>query len=99
MYLQSKWNFIKSQCEMYLQSNEILLNLNVKCWNLAFTAQGLRLIIVVVQVGAVKKYVTAVETQFTTNIVGGKTSLGPSLVNFHSHGGGLLCRNWLFSPP
>jgi hypothetical protein len=47
----------------------------------------LRLIIVVVQAGAVKIYVTAMEalrkmergdeTQFTTNI-GGKTSLGPS---------------------
>jgi hypothetical protein len=65
----------------------------VKCWTSAFSAQGLRLIIAVVQVGAAKLYVTAVEapgkrergdeTQFTTNI-GGKTSLGPSLVKFHS---------------
>ncbi len=64
-----------------------MLNLSMKCWNLAFNAQGSRLIIVVVQVGAVKIYVTAVkeirkkesqdETQFTTKI-GGKTSLGPS---------------------
>jgi hypothetical protein len=50
-------------------------------------AQGLRVIIVVLQVGAVKTYVVALEalrkkergdeTQFTTKI-GGKTSLGPS---------------------
>jgi len=72
---------------LYLQSKEILLNLSIKCWNSAFNAQGSRLIIVVVQVGAVKIYVAAVEalrkkerqdeTQFTTKI-GGKTSLGPS---------------------
>ncbi len=59
----------------------------MKWWNSAFNAQGSRITIVVVQVGAVKKYVTAVaggeeketqdETQFTTK-VGGKTSLGPS---------------------
>jgi len=59
----------------------------MKCWNSAFNAQGCRLIILVVQVGAVKIYVAAVqalrkneaqdETQFTTKI-GGKTSLGPS---------------------
>ncbi len=59
----------------------------MKCWNSAFNAQGPRVIIVVVQVGAVKIYVAAVEAlnkkergdeiQFTTKI-GGKTSLGPS---------------------
>jgi hypothetical protein len=59
----------------------------MKCWNSSFNAQGSRVIIVVVQVGAVKTYVAAVkalrekergdETQFTTKI-GGKTSLGPS---------------------
>jgi hypothetical protein len=53
----------------------------------AFNAQGWRVIIVVVQVGAVKIYVAAVEalrtnkrqdeTLFTTKI-GGKISLGPS---------------------
>jgi hypothetical protein len=56
-------------------------------WNSAFNAQGSRLIIVVVQVRAVKIYVASVkalrekerqdETQFTIKI-GGKTSLGPS---------------------
>ncbi len=64
--------------------------------NSAFNAQGVRVIIVVVQVGGVKIFVAAVETlkkkerqdetQFTTKI-GGKTSLGPSyfaLYNFHS---------------
>jgi hypothetical protein len=59
----------------------------MKCWNSALNAQGSRLIIVVVQVGAVKIYVAAVEalrnkerqdeTQFSTKI-GGKTSLGPN---------------------
>ncbi len=59
----------------------------MKCWNSAFNAQCSRVIIVVVQVGAVKIYVAAVEalrwnergdeTQFTTKI-GGKTSLGIS---------------------
>jgi hypothetical protein len=68
------------------QSKEILLNLGMKCWNSAFNARGLRVIIVIVQVGGVKIYVAGVqalkknetqdETQFTTKI-GGKTSLGP----------------------
>jgi len=62
----------------------MLLNLGMKCWNSAFNAQGSRVIIVVVEVGAVKMvkmYVAAVEalrkmetqgeTQFTTKI-GGK---------------------------
>jgi hypothetical protein len=60
---------------------------------LSIIAQGSRLIIVVVQVGAVKIYVAAAavqalgeketedETQFTTKI-GGKTSLGPSYFLF-----------------
>jgi hypothetical protein len=71
----------------YRQSKENLLNLGMKCWNSAFNAQGSRLIIVVVQVRAVKIYVAAVqalrkkesqdETQLTTKI-GGKTSLGHS---------------------
>jgi len=53
----------------------------MKHWNSAFNAQGSRVIIVVVQVGAVKIYLAAVqelrkketqdETQFTTKI-GGK---------------------------
>jgi hypothetical protein len=59
----------------------------MKCWNSIFNAQGLGVIIVVVQVGAVKIHVAAEqalrkmerqdETQFTIKI-GGKTSLGPS---------------------
>ncbi len=74
--------------QWYLQSKKILLNLSLKCRNSAFNAQGSRIIIVVVQVGAVKIYAAAAvqavrkkerehETQFTTQ-VGGKTSLGPS---------------------
>ncbi len=31
------------------------------CWNSAFNAQGPRLIIIVIQVGVVKKYVIVVE--------------------------------------
>ncbi len=52
----------------------------MKCWNSAFYAPGSRLIIVVVQLGAAKIYVAAVEalrkkerqdeTQFITNIDG-----------------------------
>ncbi len=52
----------------------------MKSWNSTFNAQGSRLIIVVVQLGAVKIYVAAVEalrkkeredeTQFTTKIDG-----------------------------
>jgi hypothetical protein len=63
----------------------------MKCWNSAFNAQRLRVITVVVQVGAVKIYIEAVEalrqkerqdeTQFTTKI-GGKTSLGSSYFTF-----------------
>jgi hypothetical protein len=59
----------------------------MKYWNSAFNEQGLRVIIVVVQVGAVKISVAAVqalrkmetqdETQFIPK-VRGKTSLGPS---------------------
>jgi hypothetical protein len=73
--------------QWYLQSNKILSNCNMKCWNSPFNAQGSRVIIVVVQVGAVKIHVAAVEavkrkergdeTQFTTKI-GGKSSLGSS---------------------
>jgi hypothetical protein len=36
----------------YPQSKEIWLKLRMKCWNLAFNAQGSRVIIIVVQVGA-----------------------------------------------
>jgi hypothetical protein len=53
----------------------------MKCWNSTFNAQGSRVTIVVVQVGAVKIYVIAAkalkkkerqdDTQFTTKI-GGK---------------------------
>jgi hypothetical protein len=64
--------------QWYPQSKEILLNLNMECWNSAFNAQGSGVLTVVVQVGAVKLYVAAVkalrkkerqdETQFTTKI-------------------------------
>jgi len=59
----------------------------MKCWNSAFNPQGSSVIIIIVQVGAVKIYVAAMEalrkkerqheTQFTTKITG-KTGLGPS---------------------
>jgi hypothetical protein len=47
--------------QWYPQSQEILLNLGMKCCNSAFNAQGSRVILVVVQVGAVKIYVAAVQ--------------------------------------
>jgi hypothetical protein len=63
-----------------MQSKDILLNLRMKCCNSAFNAQGSKLIIVVMQVRAVKIYVAAVEalrkketqdeTRFTTKIDG-----------------------------
>jgi hypothetical protein len=79
--------------QWYPQSKEILLNLSMNCWNSAFNAEGSRLIILVVQVGAVKIYVAAVveairkkkerqdETQFITKI-GRKTSFGSQLFCF-----------------
>ncbi len=72
----------------------------MKCWNSIFNAQGSRVILVVVQVGAVKIYVTAMEalrkkereqyeTQCITKISGkNKASLGPSYAF-----DGLLCWN------
>jgi hypothetical protein len=47
--------------QWYWQSKEILLNLGMKCWDSAFNAQGSNVIILVVQVGAVKIYVAAVQ--------------------------------------
>ncbi len=38
--------------QWYPQSKEILLNLSMKCWNSTFNAQGWRVIIIIVQVGA-----------------------------------------------
>ncbi len=64
-----------------MQSEEILLHLDIKCWVSAFNAQGSRPIIVVVQVGLVKTYEATMEAlrekerqdeiQFTSKI-GGK---------------------------
>ncbi len=95
------------QC--YLQSKEILLNLSMKCSNSAFNAQGSKLIIISVQVGAVKIYVAAVdalrkqeredETQFTEKVVWVPViSLG-SIFILNYMFDALLCQNWPFSPP
>jgi hypothetical protein len=58
----------------------VLINHSMECWYSAFNAQGSRLIIVVVQLGAVRIYAAAVEalrkkerqdeTQFATKIDG-----------------------------
>jgi hypothetical protein len=66
--------------QWYPQSKQLLLNLSMKCWNLASNAQGLEVIIIVVHVGVVKIYIATVgcaqdkerqdETQFTTKIEG-----------------------------
>jgi hypothetical protein len=47
--------------QWYPQSKEILSNLSMKFWYSAFNAQGSRVIIVVVQVRAVKIYVAAAQ--------------------------------------
>jgi nicotinamide riboside transporter PnuC len=47
--------------QWHAQTKEIWLNLSMKCWNSSSNAQGSRVIIVVVQVGAVKIYVTTVK--------------------------------------
>jgi hypothetical protein len=104
-----------------MESSKLIKYLANMCWSRqgttttdinhlhAFIAQGLRVIIVVVQVGAMKIYVAAVEgltekerqdeTQFTIKI-GGKCSLSPNYFHFQRYVfDGLLCWNWLFSPP
>jgi hypothetical protein len=50
--------FERNYNSWYVQSNEILLNPSMKCWNWTFNAQGFRVIIVVVQVGAHKRFST-----------------------------------------
>jgi len=63
----------------------------MKCWNSAFNTQSLRRIVIVVQLGAVKVYVAAVEalrkkerqdeTQFTTKIDGFLSFIPPLHAN------------------
>ncbi len=55
----------------------------MRCWKSAFNAQGLRVIVVIVQGGAMKIYVAAVKRKDETKLslppkIGGKPSLGPS---------------------
>jgi hypothetical protein len=86
----------------------------MKYWKIAFNAQGSRVIIAVVQVGAAKIYVAAVwrrsgkkaihdETHFTTKI-GGKLVWVPviSLCKIYIPSytfDALLSQTWQFSPP
>jgi hypothetical protein len=80
----------------------------------AFNAQSSRVIIVVVQVGAVKIYVVAVEALKKKERGGMKLSLPPKVaeklvwvpvISFFKNFipsyafDALLCRDWLFSPP
>jgi hypothetical protein len=60
--------------QWYPQSNEILLNLSMKCRNSAFNAERWRVIVVVVQVGAV----SALSKKASQDETVGKASLGPS---------------------
>jgi hypothetical protein len=72
--------------QWYQQSKEILLNLSMKCWNSTFNAQGSRLIIVVVLVGAVKICAAVVEA-LRKKERGDETQFGSQLfrfVKFHS---------------
>jgi hypothetical protein len=100
--------------QWYPQTNEILLNLSMKCRNSAFNAQGSKVIIMAVQVGAVKIYVAAVEALRKKRKVRMKLNLPPKLVGklvwvpvilfckifIPSHAfDALLCRNCPFSPP
>ncbi len=57
------------------QSNEILLNMGMKCWNSAFNAQGSRLIIIVQHVGEAKIYVAAVQALRQEGVKTGWTSV------------------------
>jgi branched-subunit amino acid transport protein len=69
-----------------------MLKLSMKCWNSAFEPQGSRLIIVVVQLGALKIYVAAVEalkrkerqdeTQFTTKVDGFLSFIPPWMLTY-----------------
>ncbi len=54
----------------YPQSKGISMNLRMKCWNSAFNAQGSRVIIVVVHVGAVKIYVAVMDVRAVKIYVG-----------------------------
>jgi hypothetical protein len=67
--------------QWYLQSKEILLNLSMKCLNLAFNAQRLRVIMLVVQVGAVKIY-AAIVRRSGKRKEGMKLSLPPNFILF-----------------
>jgi hypothetical protein len=58
----------------------MLLHLNMKCWNLAFNAQGTRIMKEVVQVGAVKIYVAAKWAAKEKEKTGMKFSLALKLV-------------------
>jgi hypothetical protein len=77
------WACFHPLSPLSVQSNEILLNLSMKCLNWAFDAESWRVIIVVVQVGAV----SALRKKESHDETVGKASLGPSyfaLYNFHS---------------
>jgi hypothetical protein len=50
----------------------------MECWNLAFNAQGLKVIIVVVHVGTIKMYVGAMKS-FLENERGGQNKMKISL--------------------
>jgi hypothetical protein len=81
--------------EWYPQSKEILLNLGMKCWNSAFDTQGSRVIIGVVQVGAVK-YIRS--TRFESNY---RNCTGRNRENICSSSGGAqekgkTGRNWVY---
>jgi len=100
--------------QWYPQSKDILWNMGMKCWNSAFNAQGSRIIIVVVHVGAVKIYAAAVqalrkkETQDENSVYHQnwwKKLVWVLVISFSKifipsyPFDALLCRNWPFSPP
>jgi len=87
--------------QWYPQSKENWLNLNMKCWNSAFNAQGWKLIIVVVEVVPVKRK-DRMKLSLPPKLVG-KLVWVPVIslckIPIPSHGfDPLLCINWPFSP-
>jgi hypothetical protein len=72
----------------------------MKCYNSTFDAQRSRIIIVVVQVGAVKIYVAALKAVRKNERQDESQFISFCKIVISSYPfDALLCRNWPFSPP
>jgi len=88
--------------QWYQHPKEIWLNLGMKCWVSAFNAQGWRVIILVVWVGAVAVKALRKKGTRKHRMKLGLPPLGPSYFLLEKNYSQLrvwLCRNWPFSPP